>query len=993
MAEEMKQVLSQGGRNIRALVEKKNLSEAMAAAYDPKLVESGWQTWWESKGYFTPDAERALNLTPDQKFVMMIPPPNVTGSLHLGHALTSSIEDTLARWNRMRGKETLWVPGVDHAGIATQTVVEKALQREEGKTRHDFTREEFLKKVWEWKEQYGNRICNQFRMMGVSVDWSRFAFTMDEARSQAVTEAFVRLFEKGLVYRANRLVNWSSTLRTAISDLEVEYEDFTQSTWLPVKGHQGKYEFGVLHKFAYPVADSDEKIIVATTRIETMLGDTAVAVHPNDPRYTHLIGKRLVHPFIPDRDIRVIADPLLVNMEFGTGAVKVTPAHDHNDFACGQRHGLDMINILTDEGRINDNGGKYAGMMRFDCRIQIQKDLEELGLYIEKENNVMRIGFCERSGDVIEPLLKPQWWVSCGKTAARATEAVRSGELKILPEFHEKTWYMWLENIKDWCISRQLWWGHRCPAYLVTVKNSEGVAYYTPDTNNNDHWVCGRSYEEALAKAEKLKRSQDDIVEVEQDPDVLDTWFSSGLFPFSTLGWPNEDSVDYRAFYPGTLLETGHDILFFWVARMVMMGLDLTDKLPFNTVYLHAMVRDAQGRKMSKSLGNVIDPLEVISGCSLDTLIEKLKQSNLSAKEVEKSKQSLAKEFPSGIQECGADALRLGLLAYTIQGRNINLDIQRVVGYRQFMNKLWNASRFALSNFPEDFSFNPTFLDSSTLSLADSWILNKLYSAIEKTNTCLENYNFGDVVQTLYSFWLYELCDVYLEVIKPVMRNGSAEQQSACRNTLYLCLEKGLQLLHPMIPFVTEELYHRLPAYPGKLESICITPYPSAVNKYHHPDADYIMEQLMNIIKPIRSIQASLNIYGKKPLVYLKSPEEKIELFGPNLEIIQTLAKCGEIHFTLEPPAKSVMNTAGDVDVYLVLPESVNINSEIAKLEKKLQQNAKLMEGVKNKMSAADYETKTPQNIKDEFSKKLANYEEVVSKLQEEIAKLRSLLI
>lgn len=593
---------------------------------------------------------------------MVIPPPNVTGTLHIGHGLTIAIEDTITRWKRMKGFHTLWVPGVDHAGIATQVVVEKALQKEEGKSRHDLGREAFVKKVWEWKEQYGNTITSQLRLLGASVDWSRETFTLDPKLSTAVNEAFCKMFKKGLIYRDNRLVNWCCTLKTAISDIEVEYLEVDKPIKRTVPGHDPnkKYEFGYLTHFVYQVENSEEYLEIATTRLETMLGDTAVAIHPDDPRYKHLHGKYLIHPF-NGRRIPIICDSILVDMNFGTGAVKVTPAHDPNDFACGQRNKLEFINILTEDGKINENGGEqFKGMMRFDARIAVEKALEEKGLLRGKEPNKMQIPICSRSKDIIEPMIVPQWYVNCKDMAKRSVEAVKKGDLKILPDMHIDTWYKWLDNIRDWCISRQLWWGHRIPAYQLIDKET--------GKKISDEWCVGKNEEEAIKDAkERLNIEITNKVKLLQDPDVLDTWFSSGLFPFSVFGWPNETN-ELKSFYPTTLLETGHDILFFWVARMVMMALELTDTLPFNTIYLHALIRDKYGRKMSKTLGNVVDPREIIDGAKLESLIDKLYQGNLDPKEIEKAKQGKIADFPNGIPECGADALRFGLLAYTCQG-------------------------------------------------------------------------------------------------------------------------------------------------------------------------------------------------------------------------------------------------------------------------------------------------------------------------------------
>ena len=819
--------------------------------------------------------------------------------------------------------------------------------------------------------------------MGISADWTRTCFTLDPKLNTAVTEAFVRMHEMGIIYRANRLVNWSCFLKSAISDIEVETKEINDSQFIRVPNHTGTYEFGVIHSFAYKIADSDEKIIVATTRLETMLGDVAVAVHPNDERYKHLIGKQIVHPFVPERNIVIIADSVLVDMAFGTGAVKITPAHDYNDFKCGERHGLEKISIFTEDGKINENGGKFAGMMRFDCRVAIEKELNSLGLYIGKEKNPMSLGFCSRSGDVIEPFLKPQWWVKCDKLAQRACEAVRNKELTILPEIYVDNWFAWLENIQDWCISRQLWWGHRIPAYRVKVTN--------PDINYDDteKWAVGRNYEEALKNAEKYKQNENDTIFIEQDEDVLDTWFSSGLFPFSTLGWPDTENPDFKAFFPGTVLETGYDILFFWVARMVMMSLCLTDKLPFKTVYLHAMVRDADGVKMSKTVGNVIDPLEVADGCSLDVLIQKLRDSNLTPKQIDRGIEGKKKEFPDGIPACGVDAMRLGLLSYTIQGRNINLDVKRIVGYKQFMNKLWNVFKFSLSNFPEGFKPDLNYLDQKPAEFINKWILHKLSKTIENVNSKLEKFEFGNTVQVLHNFWLHEIADVYLEAIKPITKGSNEDSKLSTANTLYYVIEQGLILFHPMIPFITEELYQRLPHNERKYPSICIAKYPTPLVSLEDSDSDHTMELIESAVHSIRSMQANLNLFGKKPIIFLKTSEDIQRLLEDKTEIISILGKCGNVGFVNDSPNGCLMNVAGSIEVYLQIAGMVDVGAEIKKLEKKEQVLIKSIEGLVKKMQAPNYEEKTPDNVKESFSQKLKAAEEEVDKIRSELSKLK----
>ena len=659
-------------------------------------------------------ADDAAGGPPDAPFTMVIPPPNVTGSLHLGHALMAAIEDTIVRWHRMCGRPTLWVPGTDHAGIATQTVVEKQLAREKGVSRHDLGRASFVEAVHAWVDKYGNTICSQLRRLGASPDWSRQAFTMDDRCSAAVREAFLRLHGKGLVYRDHRLVNWSTRLKTAISDIEVEYVDVPAFHKLRVPGHDKPVEFGVLTSFAYPLeggggtggeGDRPAEIVVATTRPETMLGDTAVAVHPDDPRYAGLVGTHALHP-LSGRRIPIIADAELVDMSFGTGAVKITPAHDPNDFATGKRHGLEFMSVFDDEGRISAaaGGDRFGGLGRFDARVAVVDWLKEAGLFRGVAPNPMRLGLCSRSGDVVEPVLKPQWWVACGGMAAKAGAAVREGAIRVVPPEAEATWHRWLDNIRDWCVSRQLWWGHRIPAFYVRCATDAPGAVGPPGSPTEDtgRWVVAADEAAALAAAAALLPDADPAsLTVTQDEDVLDTWFSSGLFPFAVFGWPDA-TPDLGAHYPTSLLETGHDILFFWVARMAMLGLELTGAAPFHTIYLHTMVRDAHGRKMSKSLGNVVDPLHVIEGISLADLHATLEGTNLDPREVGIAKKGQATDFPDGIEECGADALRLALVSYTTQARDINLDIHRVVTYRHWCNKLWNAIRFAVLNLGGD---------------------------------------------------------------------------------------------------------------------------------------------------------------------------------------------------------------------------------------------------------------------------------------------------
>uniref|UniRef100_A0A8C3T7X7 valine--tRNA ligase n=1 Tax=Chelydra serpentina TaxID=8475 RepID=A0A8C3T7X7_CHESE len=848
-----------GGSLLRALCPSPaDVTGPMPDAYSPQYVEAAWYPWWESQGFFKPEygRQRVSERNPEGLFMMCIPPPNVTGSLHLGHALTNAIQDALTRWHRMRGETTLWNPGCDHAGIATQVVVEKKLWRERGQTRHDVGREAFVREVWKWKNEKGDRIYHQLKKLGSSMDWDRACFTMDPKLSYAVQEAFVRLHEEGVIYRSKRLVNWSCTLHSAISDIEVDKKELPGRTLLPVPGYKDKVEFGVLVSFAYKLEDSDEEVVVATTRVETMLGDTAVAVHPQDPRYQHLHGKHVLHPFT-GRRLPIVCDDF-VDMGFGTGAVKITPAHDHNDYEVGQRHGLDCVTIIDDSGCLINVPPPFLGMKRFEARGAVLEALKHKGLFKEVKDNPMVVPVCSRSKDVVEPLLKPQWYVRCEGLARGAADAVRRGDLRILPHFHCKTWFQWMDNIRDWCISRQLWWGHRIPAYFVTVDDSS-----VPPGEDTDgrYWVSGRSEEEAKDKAAKAFGVTPDKISLRQDEDVLDTWFSSGLFPFSIFGWPNA-SEDLQVFYPGTLLETGHDILFFWVARMVMLGLKLTGRLPFREVYLHAVVRDAHGRKMSKSLGNVIDPLDVISGITLEGLHAQLLESNLEPAEVERARQGQKSDYPAGIPECGTDALRFALCAYTTQGRDINLDVNRILGYRHFCNKLWNATKFAIRALGPGFKPPPGPEPSGAESPIDRWILSRLSLAVELSDAALRAYDFPAATTAAYGFWLYELCDVYLECLKPVLAEGAAPAVAAARCTLYTCLDAGLRLLAPFMPFVSEELFQRLPRRaPHAPPSICVTPYPSTQQFcWRDGGLEGSVEFVLGIVRAVRSLRADYNL-------------------------------------------------------------------------------------------------------------------------------------
>ena len=809
---------------------------------------------------------------------------------------------------------------------------------------------------------------------------------MDEKCGKAVIEAFVQFHEKGLLYRARRLGNWSCALKSAISDIEVDHIELNGRTFLSVPNHPGnptdpagKYEFGVITSFCYVVEDTGEELTVATTRLETMLGDTAVAVHPEDPRYKHLHGKFVKHPF-NGRRIPIITDAVTVNMEFGTGAVKITPAHDPNDYECGKRNNLEFITMLNEDGSINEEGGDlFKGMMRYDARIAVEDELKKLGHYKGKEPNPMTLGLCSRSGDILEPMITPQWYVNCDRMAKRATDAVRNGDLKIKPAEHEKTWFQWLDNIRDWCVSRQLWWGHRIPAWFATKKGESGVS--KSDMENNERWIVARNEADARKKAAAFLKCDEGDVLLEQDDDVLDTWFSSGLFPFSVFGWP-DNTADLKAFYPTSLLETGLDILFFWVARMVMMGLELTDMLPFDTVYLHAMVRDKNGRKMSKSLGNVIDPLEVINGCTLESLYAKLESGNLPKKEVERAKKDQQGDFPDGIPECGSDALRFGLLAYTVQGKDVNLDIKRVVGYRQFGNKLWNATKFALQ-FVNDFEPSDNMTDATfqnpLLENRDRLILHRLNAAVKNVNELLIAYEFGSAQQAIYDVWMNDICAVYLELVKPVVYDTSPENKMrrvCTQGCLWSVLETGLRLLHPMMPFITEELWQRLPGRGtfGENESktIMLADYPQYDAKLENIEVESAWETSYDAVKACRKLKKQYNIPNKDaPAFYLKSANSNANI-AKFLGDIETLGG-GKVttDCTNVPETSAVDIVDDDLTVHIDLAGLVDFDKEIAKIEKEKGKLEPLINLAKLKMEKEGYEERVKESIRLKDKEKL----------------------
>ncbi|KAG7697829.1 hypothetical protein KL930_000116 [Ogataea haglerorum] len=938
-----------------------SLEDKSFSAYNPKAVESSWYQWWIKQGYFEPEFTEDGEIKPEGLFCIPAPPPNVTGALHIGHALTVAIQDSLIRYNRMKGKTVLFLPGFDHAGIATQSVVEKNLWAKEKITRHDLGREAFVEKVWDWKEVYHKKIKSQFQMMGASYDWSREAFTLSPELSEAVTETFVRLHEEGTIYRDLRLVNWSVQLSTALSNLEVDNKVVPARSLLSVPGYENKVEFGVLTSFAYPVVDSDEKVVVATTRPETIFGDTAVAVHPKDPRYTHLHGKYVQHPFL-DRKLPIITDAEAVDMEFGTGAVKITPGHDLNDYNTGKRNNLEFINIYTDDGKLNSNCGEWEGIKRFDARPLVIEKLKEKGLYVGQEDNEMTLPICSRSGDVIEPYLKPQWWVAQKKMAQAAIDAVKNGEIKIAPKSSEAEFFRWLENIQDWCISRQLWWGHRCPVYFANIEGENN------DKNDGKYWFSGRNEKEAREKAEKALPGKK--FTLEQDEDVLDTWFSSGLWPFSTLGWPRK-TKDMEKFYPMSMLETGWDILFFWVSRMIMLGIKMTGTVPFKEVFCHSLVRDAQGRKMSKSLGNVIDPTDVIHGISLEDLHKQLLAGNLDSREIEKAKAGQKESYPNGIPECGTDALRFALCAYTTGGRDINLDILRVAGYRKFCNKIFQATKFVLMRLGDDYTPPPTGALNGGEALVEKWILHKLSKCSEKVNKALDEREFYDATQAIYNFWLYDLCDVYIENSKFLILEGTDSQKKSARDTLYTCIDAALRLIHPFMPFVTEEMWQRLPKRSTeKSETIVKAAYPQYVEEYDNQEAYEAYELVLEITKNARSLLSQFNITKNAQVFVEASKPEYAAIARDQTDSIVSLIKAVDgitvvTDVTDIPDGCALAAVVPGCNVHLLVKGMVDLDKEIEKVVKKLNKAKGALNNLEKMINAPDYEKKVSKEVQE----------------------------
>ncbi len=917
--------------------------------FSPADIEARWYEQWESRGYFAPSGQGPAYCIP-------IPPPNVTGTLHMGHGFQQAIMDALVRYHRMRGHNTLWQVGTDHAGIATQMVVERQLEAE-GTSREALGREAFINRVWDWKAESGGAITQQLRRLGTSPDWTRERFTMDPGLSQAVQRVFIALHEQGLIYRGYRLVNWDPQFLTAISDLEVVQEEETGSLW----------------HLRYPLSKGKGYLVVATTRPETMLGDTAIAVHPEDERYRDLVGETIELP-LTGRTIPIIADDY-VDPEFGSGCVKITPAHDFNDYAMGERHQLPMINVLTAEAKINDEAPeRFRGLDRFDARTQIIAELQASGLLEQIEPHTLKVPRGDRSGAVIEPWLTPQWYVDAKKLAEPAMKAVETGAIEFVPKQWENTYFAWMRDIQDWCISRQLWWGHRIPAWY----DEAGNVYVG----------------ESESKVRET-HSIPDGTPLRQDDDVLDTWFSSALWTFSTLGWPDKKS-DLSAFHPASVLVTGFDIIFFWVARMIMMSLHFMDEIPFHTVYVHGLVRDGEGQKMSKSKGNVLDPIDLIDGIELEALIQKRTSSLMQPQLAAKIEKATRTQFPEGIAGYGTDALRYTFYSLASTGRDIKFDIGRMEGYRNFCNKIWNASRYVLSHTE---SHNLSEGDA-TLSLADRWIQSRLETTLIAVEEAYDNYRFDLASQALYDFVWNEFCDWYLELSKPVLWDEAtvASEHLGARRTLITVLEKSLRLLHPFMPFLTEEIWQTVSPLAGQSgESIMLAPWPARLPDRMDAESEAEIEWLKQIIVGIRTIRAESNIppATELPVFVVNATELDRERFSRNEAYLGRLAKVSGITVLSEdkaPPA-SLMALCGDLEIRVPMAGFIDIETELKRIDKEIERQQREVAKLEGKLSNKAFTERAPSDIVEAEKQKKAQAETALTTLgrqRTQIEELRS---
>jgi valyl-tRNA synthetase len=931
----------------------------MQKTYDPKDIEQRVYQQWESHGWFAPSGR-------GEPYCIMIPPPNVTGTLHMGHAFQHTLMDALTRLHRMDGRNTLWQPGTDHAGIATQMVVERQLNAE-GTHRHDIGRDAFIKRVWQWKAQSGDTISRQERRLGNSVDWSRDRFTMDEGLSHAVTEVFVSLHEQGLIYRGKRLVNWDPVLHTALSDLEVLAEAEPGSLW----------------HFRYPLTDGSGHLVVATTRPETMLGDTAVAVHPEDERYQHLVGKTIQLP-LANRPIPIIADDY-VDPAFGSGCVKITPGHDFNDYEIGKRHSLPLINIFDANAVLNDAvPAIYQGLERFEARKRIVSDLEALGLVEKIEPHSLPVPRGDRSGAALEPWLTDQWYVRIAPLAEPAIKAVENGSIRFVPDNWAKEYFRWMHNIQDWCISRQLWWGHQIPAWYDELGNI----------------YVARSEAEAKKQAQQQRGAD---VALTRDEDVLDTWFSSALWPFSTLGWPNRTS-ELTTFYPTSVLVTGFDIIFFWVARMIMMGLKFAGGVPFREIYITGLIRDEHGEKMSKSKGNIIDPLDLIDGIDLEALVAKRTSGLMQPHLKDKIEKNTRKQFPQGIPACGTDALRFTFCALATMGRDIRFDLGRVDGYKNFCNKLWNAARYVLMNLEGDsVSSSPPSLSSlsspSSLSMPDRWIRSRLGATIETVRARIVEYRFDLAAQALYEFAWYEYCDWYLELSKPTLQSAdaSAEQKRGTRETLATVLEACLRLLHPLMPFITEEMWQAVAPHAQRSgETIMLQPYPKPSDFPNDPDAERAITPIKAAILGARQIRGQLDVPRSRQMpLYIKTPSNaEWQAISANLDLVKVLANASEIsriedERQLPPTAMQLVD--GHV-IHAPLASLIDdVDMELARLAKRKAKARQDLAKCEAKLSNQNFVANAPPEIVEQERARIADFKQQIGEIEEQERRVAAL--